>query len=1131
MIIEIITTYSVLKVTMEMLELAHFAHVGHSTAESGYHFASNRISEFANAYQKYQDEKNPEQKIQRLIKTIYDLNDTETLEDLNNRIKRVAENYLKNISNKIDHLKATEKHFVQIHKTLLSINSEELKDNPWLKASESVNDLNGLKGESKKGTETTQEKKRVSIKELKQALVNEKLLHTQLLDKKILSEKSLILEINKILSSMDREPLQENQEVQDNETTKESTRPLKKLKNKLFKEQYLKNELEKVKTLNETLIKEKNSKEKFLKDEKLLLNVTQIKSSISGAANHLNQASFLMDPPDRGILYLYDFLNKDTKTIDHYNNNLKTIKSIISLIADIKKVINNQITEMVEMQKAQPSTSRSFSLEGLEAFEDKIKDNLNDKDYLSQKIQSFISGKKELLTNLLAILTVCEKTNQSFPVLISSNQQTQTAGVIEAPKVISANVFDTDPNWFPLWNQSEQIEVGQRMFLQIMDEENKSSATKLEISEIFLKQSVPKEAIAQHEADRLLYEMAAILREWQINKLDTLMRFVMKLKNADVLELEDGSDEVKLLIWIKNGKTGVTALELLNHLLTMPCNFSACNKASAIQKLTTLKINDDIVHKIIKSHIASDWSYIWRESDKLIQLPIAPKIKLINNGSEDDASYSNLCTDEMGKLAELLLKDFNELHDALMESKNFYKPKALDYKMKKEAAMHEYDKNVYDNRLDRIRIAKVDIQVLKELTGISTIFNDFLCEQTTHNESCQRTKAHTVDDLLHIIFNGVDVNEPCLWKEDTLSNKSGHLSSYFIPKTIQDSNYLAYLYALEKCGVNTSYLLSKLYHPSQNKKVKNNTKDLLSMVAMLNETNQNQRLMLISQSPAMHCVKPKEAEQIVDVLLNLQAYFINVLTKMDTAARKALPLAKRLEALYVNLLKMNNTIGEVPLESSRRCMGVLSIALLADLSREDIPEIKEKINYIKKEIDYIYIEERYSSVKNAEKSYLYGPIKQGIKDAFNTLFYVFGSLAAMKEYEMIKNISANEEEEDRNLDKNIEEERKARNEALKEREILHKELAVLKALVASLPMQEPDSEHTDKQNPQKTATQSDSISSSQRDPIPSTSGVNFFPAKSKSSLTEEETVDAESRFCKQNTSENDPTNNLNFSFR
>lgn len=121
MIIEVLTEFRAVKATWETLEILHLMHVGHIAGLAGYKGVGSVNHLIQQQYQKWQDQKNPAQQLERGAQTRYDLqaagNASQAIQDIIN----LAKVYLTTLNNSVVNLKNAKEYFLAIHTSLTEL--------------------------------------------------------------------------------------------------------------------------------------------------------------------------------------------------------------------------------------------------------------------------------------------------------------------------------------------------------------------------------------------------------------------------------------------------------------------------------------------------------------------------------------------------------------------------------------------------------------------------------------------------------------------------------------------------------------------------------------------------------------------------------------------------------------------------------------------------------------------------------------------------------------------------------------------------------------------------------------------------------------------------------------------------
>jgi hypothetical protein len=651
----------------------------------------------------------------------------------------------------------------------------------------------------------------------------------------------------------------------------------------------------------------------------------QFKSNFESFKTEFTQFLLSLKPPPRQLLYIASL--SDTKLMELYNSHLTTIKAYTETLEETKKWIGTRFEENFTAIDGLPAT-QGVSVHALEQLLQDIKLSIQNTARLSETIHALLPNKTELAATCADITQISAAFKQSH----------QTTRPIP---------LEDDPHWFPLLTEAEQSVVGQRVFLHMMNVAKHNEDEKLELAQIFLRQHISKHELNQIETNRLAHEMASILRRWQSGKCEQLIQFLSPLMQGAILP---NSDLDGLLEWLKAKRKIQSANALLTEVLVSPCCFKQCSIESGPAKFKRLlPENEDV----IQQHLDKHWGTIWEKNDALIQLPesfkttIYPKHRL---EPDEQSPNFNLVSPVMQKLVAALIADLRQLK-ALLDDNRIHlntQYNALNAKINEAA---EAQKNQeHEAGVARIRKAHGYIYAIN---SSSNSLYPYLYHIKTINEADKQRQVPTRDDLLQIIYRGVDPNEVCSWTPSTTSDsQSMQLLNCFFPDQKEDSRTKAWIYACTDCQVNTLPIFAHLFSPTERplaiesapepqtlciSSVKNN----LSIQAILKD--QTKKSSIATYSKALSGVTPKTIEETDTIFRELQNYYVLALVRVNPEYRHELPLMRQFECLVKNFFKFGQDIGEKRLTSVQIYIG----DLCAVLSAKDIDSINKALDDLK----------------------------------------------------------------------------------------------------------------------------------------------------------------------------------------
>ncbi|MFZ0219708.1 MAG: hypothetical protein WAL30_05845 [Candidatus Aquirickettsiella sp.] len=685
-------------------------------------------------------------------------------------------------------------------------------------------------------------------------------------------------------------------------------------------------------------------------DHQFSSQLLRFKSDFESFKDEFNQFLLSIEPPPRQLLYIADLFS-GTEVIKQYNARLKTIKTYLDLLKQIEQDIADQFKQGFDVIPTLLSATNSSSVLSFEQLQQSIEQCMHDPERISETMHMILPEN----TKLAAICTDITQISATF----KQNDKTEQTGPLE-----------DNPNWFPLLTEAEQIEAGQRIVLHAMNETVYPRDKKLLLAQIFLRQHVSKDAINQIEVDLLSHEMANILRSWQIKKCEQLTQFLSTLTKERAWL--PNSDPDGLLKWLKTKRRTQSSIALLTEVLVSPCCFSECSIESALAKFKRLAPDENAT--LIQQHLDSHWRDIWEKNDTLIRLPesfrsnILPRYRL---EADDQSQNFNVISSVMHKLATALIADLQQLKTELENNQHLHLDVMVSsfYKKQKEAYKTQ-DNQEQETGVDRIKKAH---RYIYSISSSSNSLFPYLYHAETINEVDKKRQVPTTDDLLHVIYRGVDPNGACYWKSSSSQpySRSNQLAHYFFPDQQNDSRTEAWIYACTDCQVNAVPVFSHLFSPNDRPLALGNTpesqtaiKNNLSIQAILKDPK---KITITTDSKALNGVAPKTVQETETVFQQLQNYYVLALVRVNPEYRNKLPLLKQLECLFKNFFKSTQEIGQERLESVQIYMGDFCAAL----SEEHVDAINKAFADLKKNY-----QDRHQQAKRVDKSALYTIMKK-----------------------------------------------------------------------------------------------------------------------------------------------------------
>ncbi|MDQ8038930.1 MAG: hypothetical protein REH83_00820 [Rickettsiella sp.] len=677
-------------------------------------------------------------------------------------------------------------------------------------------------------------------------------------------------------------------------------------------------------------------------DETFRFYLIKLESNLISFKIEVNNFLTSLTSPPRQSLYIAD--SKDGKIIEKYNIYVQSIKESILLLQKTEKLIAEKF------KKSSENIDAWLIEEGLhfsdicpETLPQQIDKCLKKPQQIMEKVSQFIPKDKKLAIACASIIEIFSKLH-------------------EIPK--NAQSIEDHPAWQPLLKPEEQIEVGQRIFLHAMNADENSEQKKLWFAQIFLRKPIPHYEVEQEEIEKLAYEMAQILRNWQIEKCGQLIQFLSTLKEGVGLPQNDPD---RLLEWIKNDRRKHNSVTLFKEILVTPCCLSECSLESALMKLKRLSISESSM-TLLQKHWGSNWGSIWKKNDRLIQLPKSFETKILpeSRAKKDESGHTSyIVSSAMHELAIALIKELRRLEIQLFHNKYFEEMSVHEQKQKQAAEQH--NKQAHEQSVMRVKKAQLHTNVIT--SKVSNLY-PYVDKGKTINQEEKKQQVATVDDLIQLIYLGLDPNGSCKWKHnsanDSIVNK---LAYYFMPREFKskaaqrsptqdqqkkDSRISAWIYACTECQINViptfAYLFSTLNRPlatintPELLDVSLSIQNMLSVKAILENPNKK---ITITHCKALSGVSPEKVAETEKVVQELQDYYLSALVRVKPEYLAKLPFKKQVECVVKNFFKFGTETGEERLESVQIFLGNLCTIL----SEENNVAINNAITELKKSYD------------------------------------------------------------------------------------------------------------------------------------------------------------------------------------
>ena len=665
-----------------------------------------------------------------------------------------------------------------------------------------------------------------------------------------------------------------------------------------------------------------------LKDEKeqeFSSQLSKFRDNLKSFKDELNRFSMKIKPPDRKNLYIAD-ISKGTNSIEKFNAYLESIDECFRELKETKEKIAVLFKNDFRDTKDSPSEASSSSALSFEKLKQRI-----------------------------AQISTAFKKNDN-----TDNEQT--------------NLWSNDPNWLPLLTEEKQIEAGQRIFLHAMNETEHRGKIKLRIAEIFLYQYVSKYDLNQVTIKLLSQRLARLLIAEQIKKCDKLIEFLNNLTEGAILPEHDLDG---LIDWLKITRKIVNSVEHWRKILVPPFSLSKYHIESLRPKLETL-LPDENIDSMIKEYRASYWGAIREKSDQLIQFPVSFKTKIIpDDRSQRDKQFfkdSNLVTPLMDKLSKMLINELKALKEELYDKKELLEEDIIVVRAEEKKIRNGIKNLEHENGVRRIKESHRYISSIDEFCN--RLF-PYLYRPETVSEAEKERKVPTVDDLIQVIYRGVDLHGVCKFKGNPNSNT--HLVlDYFYPEQPEDSKLEAFAYAASKCRINAQPLLNLHSYSTdprlaiENGNAKNSSLNPLLVIILKN----GEKLSVPANSMALNNISPTVKEETETFFNQLGDYYNLSYMRLKPGLQKELPLREKFKLLIQGLFNFGQKIREDRFESVQIIMGKLH----AVVSAEDILSINKAISDFKK--NYA---DMYKAAKRTFNSTLYDLVGKAINGCISEM--------------------------------------------------------------------------------------------------------------------------------------------------
>ena len=696
-----------------------------------------------------------------------------------------------------------------------------------------------------------------------------------------------------------------------------------------------------------------------LKDEKeqeFSSQLSKFRDNLKSFKDELNRFSMKIKPPDRKNLYIAD-ISKGTNSIEKFNAYLESIDECFRELKETKEKIAVLFKNDFRDTKDSPSEASSSSALSFEKLNQRISGCMAEPELIEETMQKILPKNSELAvlcTEIAQISTAFKKNDNT------DNEQT--------------NLWSNDPNWLPLLTEEKQIEAGQRIFLHAMNETEHRGKIKLRIAEIFLYQYVSKYDLNQVTIKLLSQRLARLLIAEQIKKCDKLIEFLNNLTEGAILPEHDLDG---LIDWLKITRKIVNSVEHWRKILVPPFSLSKYHIESLRPKLETL-LPDENIDSMIKEYRASYWGAIREKSDQLIQFPVSFKTKIIpDDRSQRDKQFfkdSNLVTPLMDKLSKMLINELKALKEELYDKKELLEEDIIVVRAEEKKIRNGIKNLEHENGVRRIKESHRYISSIDEFCN--RLF-PYLYRPETVSEAEKERKVPTVDDLIQVIYRGVDLHGVCKFKGNPNSNT--HLVlDYFYPEQPEDSKLEAFAYAASKCRINAQPLLNLHSYSTdprlaiENGNAKNSSLNPLLVIILKN----GEKLSVPANSMALNNISPTVKEETETFFNQLGDYYNLSYMRLKPGLQKELPLREKFKLLIQGLFNFGQKIREDRFESVQIIMGKLH----AVVSAEDILSINKAISDFKK--NYA---DMYKAAKRTFNSTLYDLVGKAINGCISEM--------------------------------------------------------------------------------------------------------------------------------------------------
>lgn len=472
---------------------------------------------------------------------------------------------------------------------------------------------------------------------------------------------------------------------------------------------------------------------------------------------------------------------------------------------------------------------------------------------------------------------------------------------------------------------------------------NYSGTEKLTLAQIFLKQHVSQHELNQMTIELLSHRLATLLIVEQIKKCEKLIQFLSQLTEGAVLPEHD---PYELLEWLKVTRQTVNSVECWIRILVSPYCLSKYHIELLPSKLRSLLPYEN-TDELIEQYRSSHWGTIREKSDRLLQFPESFKTKIPPHErfqDDEQSKDSNCVTSLMSKLSKMLINELQALKQEVLLKNRKDLNDVISILSKKENEARNRIKNLeHDNGVWRIKEAHRYIFSVEHSTN--NLNSYLLNPKVINNELEKERRVPTVNDLMQVIYRGVNLNEVCKCKGDSNSNTNLVLD-YFYPEQQEDFKIEAFTYAVSHCQINAWPLIHLCSNNKSLRAIENGNKDEKKSSlnpALLIILKDSKKISVPSNSIVLNNVSPTVKEKTEIFINQLGNYYNLSYMRLKPNLRKELPLIEKFKLLTQSLFNVGQKMREERFESVRIIMGNLE----AVVSAETIKSINDAIEALK----------------------------------------------------------------------------------------------------------------------------------------------------------------------------------------